>query len=40
MHMSNLDLARFHGEQPALVPQWIDLACESYFVEVEQAAAA
>ena len=33
-----LDLTRFHGEEPALIPQWIDLACESYFVEMEQAA--
>jgi hypothetical protein len=33
-----IDIARFHGEQPALIPRWIDMACKSYFVEMEKAA--
>ena len=32
-----IDIARFHGAEPALEPQWIDLACASYFVQVDEA---
>jgi hypothetical protein len=28
-----LDIASFQGTQPAFTPQWIDLACSSYFIE-------
>ncbi|HXH21458.1 MAG TPA: ATP-binding protein [Dehalococcoidia bacterium] len=28
-----LDIASFRGSQPAFTPQWIDLACASYFIE-------
>lgn len=32
------DITHFYGEQPALTPEWLDLACASYFVEVDDAA--
>jgi hypothetical protein len=32
-----IDIARFHGAEPALEAQWIDLACASYFVQVNEA---
>jgi predicted ATPase with chaperone activity len=28
------DLMEFYGETPAMAPEWIDLACSSYFVDV------
>lgn len=28
------DIMQFYGEEPALAPDWIDLACSSYFVDV------
>ena len=31
-----IDIARFHGAEPALEPQWIDLAAASYFVDVDE----
>ena len=31
-----IDIARFHGAEPTLEPQWIDLACASYFVNVDE----
>jgi hypothetical protein len=27
-----LDISGFHGKQPAFTPEWIDLACASYFI--------
>jgi len=33
-----LDITRFYGKEPALDPEWLDLACTSYFVELEKAA--
>ncbi len=33
-----VDITHFYGEQPALTPEWLDLACASYFVEMEDAA--
>ena len=33
-----LDITRFYGKEPLLVPEWLDLACTSYFVELEKAA--
>lgn len=33
-----LDITRFYGEEPVLSPEWLDLACASYFVELEEAA--
>ncbi len=32
------DITHFYGEQPVLTPEWLDLACASYFVEVDDAA--
>lgn len=32
------DLCHFYGQEPAFSQEWIDLACASYFVEMEQAA--
>lgn len=32
-----LDMTRFYDEEPRLAPEWIDLACTSYFVDVEEA---
>jgi predicted ATPase with chaperone activity len=32
------DITHFYGEQPALTPEWLDLACASYFVQVDDAA--
>jgi predicted ATPase with chaperone activity len=32
-----IDMANYHGSQPMLEPQWIDLACASYFVQVDEA---
>jgi hypothetical protein len=28
-----IDIASFRGQQPAFTPEWIDLACSSYFIE-------
>lgn len=33
-----LDITRFYGKEPVLKPEWLDLACTSYFVELEKAA--
>ena len=33
-----LDITRFYGKEPLLVPEWLDLAATSYFVELEKAA--
>jgi predicted ATPase with chaperone activity len=33
------DMTSFYGEQPTLTPDWLDLACASYFVETEEEAA-
>jgi predicted ATPase with chaperone activity len=33
-----LDITRFYGKEPVLEPEWLDLACTSYFVELEKAA--
>jgi len=33
-----LDITRFYGKEPVLTPEWLDLACTSYFVELEKAA--
>jgi predicted ATPase with chaperone activity len=33
-----LDITRFYGKEPVLAPEWLDLACTSYFVELEKAA--
>jgi len=30
-----VDITRFFGEEPALAPEWLDLACTSYFVDVD-----
>lgn len=30
-----LDITRFYGEEPKLAPEWLDLACASYFVDVD-----
>ncbi len=32
------DITGFYGEKAALVPDWLDLACTSYFVDMEEAA--
>ena len=32
------DITSFYDEEPALTPEWVDLACSSYFVEVDEAA--
>jgi predicted ATPase with chaperone activity len=32
-----LDMTRFYDEEPRLAPEWIDLACTSYFVDAEEA---
>ncbi len=32
-----IDISKFHGGEPALEPRWIDLACASYFVDVDEA---
>ena len=32
------DITGFYGEEPVLTPEWVDLACSSYFVEMEDAA--
>ncbi|MGB6836758.1 MAG: ATP-binding protein [Dehalococcoidia bacterium] len=29
------DICRYHGVRPALTPEWLDLACASYFVELD-----
>jgi predicted ATPase with chaperone activity len=31
-----LDITRFYGKEPILKPEWLDLACTSYFVELEK----
>ncbi len=33
-----VDITGFYDEKPALVPDWLDLACISYFVEMDEAA--
>jgi predicted ATPase with chaperone activity len=33
-----LDITKFYGKEPTLTPEWLDLACASYFVELERAA--
>ena len=33
-----LDITKFYGKEPTLTPEWLDLACASYFVELEAAA--
>jgi hypothetical protein len=33
-----LDITHFFGKEPVLTPEWLDLACTSYFVEMEKAA--
>jgi hypothetical protein len=33
-----LDITKFYSREPVLSPEWLDLACASYFVELEQAA--
>ncbi len=33
-----VDITHFYGEEAALAPEWLDLACASYFVDTEQAA--
>ena len=33
-----LDISRFFGDEPALSPDALDLACASYFVDLEEAA--
>lgn len=30
-----LDITHFYGDEPALAPEWLDLACASYFVDVD-----
>jgi predicted ATPase with chaperone activity len=30
-----VDICRYHGVQPTLTPEWLDLACSSYFVELD-----
>ncbi len=32
------DIAHYYEEEPALRPEWLDMACASYFVDVPQAA--
>lgn len=32
------DITHFYGEKPSLTPEWLDLACASYFVQVDDAA--
>ena len=32
-----IDITNFYGEEPELTPEWVDLACSSYFVEAEAA---
>ena len=32
-----LDMTRFYDEKPVLAPEWIDLACTSYFVDTEES---
>jgi predicted ATPase with chaperone activity len=34
-----LDITRFYNEEPKLSPEWIDLACASYFVDTGEQAA-
>jgi predicted ATPase with chaperone activity len=34
-----LDITRFYGKDPVLMPEWLDLACTSYFVQLEKDAA-
>ncbi len=33
-----LDITKFYSKEPVLSPEWLDLACASYFVELEKAA--
>jgi predicted ATPase with chaperone activity len=33
-----LDITKFYSKEPALSPEWLDLACQSYFVELDEAA--
>jgi hypothetical protein len=33
-----LDITRFYGKEPVLAPEWLELACTSYFVELEKVA--
>jgi predicted ATPase with chaperone activity len=33
-----LDITKFYGKEPTLTAEWLDLACASYFVELERAA--
>jgi predicted ATPase with chaperone activity len=33
-----LDITKFYSKEPVLQPDWLDLACASYFVELEKAA--
>jgi hypothetical protein len=28
-----LDISSFQGRQPEFTPEWIDLACSSYFID-------
>jgi len=30
-----VDITHFYGDEPALAPEWLDLACASYFVDVD-----
>lgn len=33
-----VDITKFYGKEPTLTPEWLDLACASYFVELEKVA--
>lgn len=32
-----VDITHFYGDEPQLAPEWLDLACASYFVDVDSA---